>query len=91
VENFGMFMITYSSIIVAFTLSFGILFDEKKVNDEEKTFGNIYHSFMTTLIMMTGEIELTKVMQQTKTPLYVMTYVMFIVFILLVTGMYIYI
>ena len=49
--NFFNFFVAYSSLVMAFALSFNVLFPE------EEAFGFFVTSFMKTLVMMTGELE----------------------------------
>merc|ERR1719323_1112823 len=49
--NFVNFFLAYCSLVLAFALSFNVLFPE------EEAFVHPISSFMKTLVMMTGELE----------------------------------
>ncbi|PNF22682.1 Transient receptor potential channel pyrexia [Cryptotermes secundus] len=79
--NFAKFLLAYSCLLVAFSLSFGVLFPNYK------SFRNIAWGLMKTVVMMSGELEFEDIFYATESPiLYPITaHLIFLAFVLLVT------
>lgn len=79
--NFAKFLLAYSCLLVAFSLSFGVLFPNYK------SFRNVVWGLMKTVVMMSGELEFEDIFYATETPvLYPITaHLIFLAFVLLVT------
>lgn len=79
--NFAKFLLAYSCLLVAFSLSFGVLFPNYK------SFRNVAWGLMKTVVMMSGELEFEDIFYATESPiLYPITaHLIFLAFVLLVT------
>lgn len=79
--NFAKFLLAYSCLFVAFSLSFGVLFPNYK------SFRNVAWGLMKTVVMMSGELEFEDIFYATESPvLYPITaHLIFLAFVLLVT------
>lgn len=79
--NFSKFLLAYSCLIIAFGLSFGVLF----VN--YKSFQNLSWGLLKTVIMMSGELEFEDMFYDPEYEILfpITTHVMFLAFVLLVT------
>lgn len=79
--NFAKFLLAYICLLVAFSLSFGVLFPNYK------SFRNVAWGLMKTVVMMSGELEFEDIFYTTDSPiLYPITaHLIFLAFVLLVT------
>lgn len=79
--NFAKFLLAYICLLVAFSLSFGVLFPNYK------SFRNVAWGLMKTVVMMSGELEFEDIFYTTDSPiLYPFTaHLIFLAFVLLVT------
>lgn len=78
--NFAKFLMAYSCLLIAFGLSFGVLFASYD------SFHHIILGLMKTVIMMSGELEFEDIFYGEKPISYPVTsHVIFFLFVLLVT------
>lgn len=79
--NFSKFLVAYLCLLLAFALSFSVLFPKYPA------FSNIYISILKTIMMMTGELEFEDIFYgENADPHYPITaHVMYLAFVLLVT------
>ncbi|XP_069688643.1 transient receptor potential channel pyrexia-like isoform X2 [Periplaneta americana] len=79
--NFAKFLLAYSCLLIAFSLSFGVLFPNYK------SFKNVVWGLMKTVVMMSGELEFEDIFYTSESPvLYPITaHLIFLAFVLLVT------
>ncbi|XP_077300169.1 transient receptor potential channel pyrexia-like [Arctopsyche grandis] len=78
--NFSKFLMAYSCLLIAFGLSFGVLFANYP------SFNNVVLGLLKTVIMMSGELEFEDMFYNNVKLLYpVTTHILFLAFVLLVT------
>ncbi|GLH05722.1 Transient receptor potential channel pyrexia, partial [Gryllus bimaculatus] len=78
--NFARFLLAYSCLLIAFSLSFGVLFPDYKA------FSHVLWSLMKTVVMMSGELEFEDIFYGDTSVAYPGTaHFVFLAFVLLVT------
>ena len=79
--NFAKFLLAYSCLFVAFSLSFGVLFPNYK------SFKNVVWSLMKTIVMMSGELEFEDIFYDGEHSVQypITAHLIFLAFVLLVT------
>lgn len=79
--NFSKFLLAYSCLLIAFGLSFGVLFANYK------SFTNLFVGLLKTIIMMSGELEFEDIFYDDQARIFYpgTAHVFFLAFVLLVT------
>lgn len=79
--NFGKFLMAYCCLLIAFSLSFVVLFYQRP------PFGDVFLSLLKTIVMMSGELEFEDIFYTPEQPIQYpgTAHLLFLAFVLLVT------